>query len=376
MDMTPLTVLHVNTEHAFQGGEIQNLHLAAGLAERGHRCLLAVQTDSALGDRAERRGLQVRRGRMLGEFDPLAVAWLARLIRQERPQVLHYHTSHAVTLGTFACLGRRGPAAVATRRTAFPTRRNPLFRLKFSYRLDHIIAVCGSIQGDMVAAGLPPERISVIHSGIDLERFREPADGAEFRRELAIPSAHLLIGCVGALTPQKGHTHLLRVVARLSDRFPNLYVAIVGEGEHREAILDEARNLGIRDRVRLGGFRDDIPAANAAFDVAVLPSLVGEGSPAVVKEAMAAGVAVIATRVGGVGEILEDGVQGLLVASGDEDALAAAVESLLRDPDRRRALGRAGSARAKEFSMQQMINRTHDVYAMLNGVRTSAVAEG
>lgn len=365
--MTPLTVLHVNTEHGFRGGEIQNLHLAEGLSRRGHRCILALQEESALGERAEERGLDVRRRPMQGEFDPMAVAWLSGLIQQERPHVMHYHTSHAVTLGTLARLGRRGPTTVATRRTSFPTRRNPLFRLKFSYRLDHVIAVSGSIKKDMVDAGLPPVHISVVHSGIDLERFRQQADGTEFRRELGVGPDELLLGCVGALAPQKGHEHLLRAMAALSPAFPRLHLALLGEGDRQEYILDEARNLGIGDRVHLAGFREEIPEANAAFDVAVLPSVAGEGSPAVVKEAMAMGVPVVATRIGGVGEILENDRQGLLVPPDDEAALVEALASLLRDPERRRTLGAAGRSRVEAFSMEQMIRRTEDVYKRLCG---------
>ncbi len=370
--MTPLTVLHVNTEHGLRGGEIQNLHLADGLSRRGHRCILALQEESALGERAEEHGLDVRRRPMQGEFDPMAVAWLSGLIQQERPHVMHYHTSHAVTLGTLARLGRRGPTTVATRRTSFPTRRNPLFRLKFSYRLDHVIAVSGSIKKDMVDAGLAPSRISVVHSGIDLARFRQQPDGAEFRRELGVGPDELLLGCVGALAPQKGHEHLLRAMATLSTSFPQLHLALLGEGDRQEYILDEARNLGIGDRVHLAGFREEIPEANAAFDVAVLPSVAGEGSPAVVKEAMAMGVPVVATRIGGVGEILENNRQGLLVPPDDEAALADALGSLLRDPERRRTLGAAGRSRVEEFSMEQMIRRTEDVYMRLCGTEKGA----
>ena len=286
--------------------------------------------------------------------------------------MLHYHTSHAVTLGTLARLGRRGPTTVATRRTSFPTRRNPLFRLKFSYRLDHVIAVSGSIKKDMVDAGLPPVRISVVHSGIDLERFRQQPDGAEFRRELGVGPDELLLGCVGALAPQKGHEHLLRAMAALSPAFPQLHLALLGEGDRQEYVLDEARNLGIGDRVHLAGFREEIPEANAAFDVAVLPSVAGEGSPAVVKEAMAMGVPVVATRIGGVGEILENDRQGLLVPPDDEAALVDALGSLLRDPERRRTLGAAGRLRVEEFSMEQMIRRTEDVYKRLCGTEKGA----
>ena len=192
--MTPLTILHVNTERGFRGGEIQNLHLASGLTARGHRCVLAIQEGSGLATRAADRGLDVREAAMLGEFDPSAAAWLARLIRQERPDVIHFHTSHAVTLGTLARLGRRPPPAVATRRTSFPTRRNPFFRIKFTFRLDHIIAVSGSIREDLLAAGIPPERVSVVHSGIDLEPYRNAGGGDEFRRELEVAPDHLCVG--------------------------------------------------------------------------------------------------------------------------------------------------------------------------------------
>ena len=130
-------------------------------------------------------------------------------------------------------------------------------------------------------------------------------------------------------------------------------------------ILDEARNLGIGDRVHLAGFREEIPAANAAFDIAVLPSLAGEGSPAVVKEAMAAGIPMVATRIGGVAEILEHERQGLLMPPGSDEALAGAIQSLLEDPELRRTLGRAGRERAEHFSMEKMIGRTEEVYLSL-----------
>jgi L-malate glycosyltransferase len=363
--MTPLTILHINTERGFRGGEIQNLYLAAGLVERGHRCILALQEGSPLAARAEERGLTVREHAMRGEFDPLAVSWLAGIIQEERPHLVHCHTSHAVTLSTLARFKRPSPPSVATRRTSFPTRRNPLFRLKFSYRVDHVIAVSGSIRDDLVAAGLPTDRVSVVHSGIDLTRFCSPEGAAEFRGELDVPPDHLLLGCVGALAPQKAHEILLRVTARLMVEFHTLHLALVGEGELHDQLLDESRNLGIGDRVHLAGFRDDIPAATAAFDLAALPSVAGEGSPAVVKEAMACGVPIVATAIGGVQEILEDRVQGRLVPPGDEEALGSALRDLLRDPELRAKLGQAGQRRARMFSMDRMIEQTEAIYTRL-----------
>lgn len=370
--MTALKILHVNTESGFRGGEIQNLYLAAGLVARGHRCVLAVADGSPLGQRAADQGLDVRQSAMHGEFDLAAARWLGHILHEERPHVVHYHTSHAVTLGTLARWAHREPPTVATRRTSFPTSRNPLFRFKFTFRVDRVITVSGSIRDDLMAAGIPQGRLTVVHSGIDLSRYRGVEGAAAFRKEIGIAASDLLVGCVAALAPQKGQRLLIAALAALADEFPGLHLALVGEGPLTGELLAEARGLGLGDRVHLTGFRDDVPAITAAFDVAVLPSLAGEGSPAAVKEAMACGVPVIATDIGGVTEILDDGVQGLVIPSGDGAALEDSLRRSLRDPEMRRRFAEAGRLRAREFSMDRMIERTERVYGELCGLGAGA----
>ena len=170
---------------------------------------------------------------------------------------------------------------------------------------------------------------------------------------------------MGALAAQKGHDVLLRALARLTGAFPHAHLAVVGDGDRAHRLRESARSLGLDGRVHWVGFRDDVPAATAGFDIAVLPSLAGEGSPAVVKEAMAAGVPVVATTIGGIGEILQDGAQGLLMPPGDEEALASALERLLADPGLRRAMGEAGRDRSRDFSMDRMVEQTEAIYLRL-----------
>jgi len=366
--VTSLKILHVNTESGFRGGEIQNLYLAAGLVARGHRCILAVADRSPLGQRAADQGLDVRQSPMHGEFDLAAARWLSRILHEERPHIVHYHTSHAVTLGTLARWNRRDPPTVATRRTSFPTRRNPLFRLKFTFRVDRVITVSGSIRDDLIAAGIPPARLTVVHSGIDLSRYEGGAGGEAFRKELGVGPEDLLVGSVGALAPQKGHRLLIAALAALAEEFPRLHLVLVGEGVLTGDLLAEARGLGLGDRVHLTGFREDVPAITSGFDVAALPSLAGEGSPAAVKEAMACGVPVVATDIGGVREILDDGVEGLVIPAGDAGALEGALRRTLQDPELRKGMARAGRTRARAFSMERMIERTEGVYGHLCGL--------
>ena len=360
--MRPLSVLHVNTEPSWRGGEAQTLMLARGLVERGHRSLLAVPRGSAIQRAGRAAGLDPVALPMKGEFDPASIFGIAAVLRETPVDVLHYHTSHAVTLGTLATLiaGRR--AAVLTRRVSFSLRRNPFARFKYTFRVDHLIAVADSVRWVMIAEGIAPDRVSVIHSGIDLSRFGATPDRAAVDRELGLPPDAFLIGCVGHLARHKGHGALIEAAGRVAASMPQLRLLMIGEGSERARLEAKAAAGPLAGRTLFVGFRDDVPRLMAALDLFVLPSLSGEGSPAVVKEAMACGVPVVATDLDGVREIVEDAREALLVPAGDPDRLAAAIRRAASDAVLRRALAAAGRARVKEFSSDRMVERTLEVY--------------
>ena len=368
--MSPgLTVLHLNTESGWRGGEAQTLLLARGLRARGHASLLACPPGSPLGERAAAAGIEVVPTPMHGEFDLRAIAALRRLLRERRPDVVHYHTSHAITLGTLAGLasGAARPPAVLTRRVSFSLQRNPLARVKYRFRIDHVIAVSDGVRWVLIAEGLAPERVTVIHSGIDLKPFVEvgPSAGQAFRRAAGVADGEPLVGCVGALVDHKGHRHLLDALASLSATRPGLRLALVGEGERLDHLRRQAQSLGIAEHVVFAGFRRDMPEVVRAFDLLVLPSVSGEGSPAVVKEAMASGVPVVATELDGVREIVEDGREALLVPPGEPAPLAQAMDRLLSDAPLRRRLVEAAAKKVEEYSAERMVERTVEVYERL-----------
>ena len=361
--MTGLRVLHVNTERTWRGGEAQTMMLARGLVQHGHHSLLAVPHGSAIERAGRQEGLEVRPLPMRGEFSPAAILGLANILRTSPVDVLHYHTSHAVSLGTLAGFfaGRR--PAVLTRRVSFSLRRNPLARVKYTFRIDHLIAVAESVRWVMIAEGIAPERVSVIHSGIDLSRFGAPADRAWLERETGVPQRAVLVGCVGHLAPHKGHGILLAAVEQALAVIPNLHVLVIGEGAERRALTEAADRTALRGRVTFTGFRQDIPRLMASLDLLVLPSLSGEGSPAVIKEAMACGVPVVATDLDGIREVVEEGREALLVPPGDPDRLAKAIVRACQDPAVRGALAAAGRARVQEFSADRMVERSLEIYA-------------
>ena len=147
------TILHVNTERSWRGGEVQTILLARGLKSRGHRCIIAGQPGSPLLDRAAGAGIQTAPIRMWGELDVGASRRIAGLLREERVDLLHYHTAHAVTLGSVATLfaGRR--AAVAARRVSFPLRSRIMGRIKYRFRIDRVVAVTGAIRKQLIDQG-------------------------------------------------------------------------------------------------------------------------------------------------------------------------------------------------------------------------------
>ncbi|HEV8374830.1 MAG TPA: glycosyltransferase family 4 protein, partial [Candidatus Polarisedimenticolia bacterium] len=192
-------LLHLNTERGWRGGEVQTLLLARGLAQRGHRCVLAAPSGSRLIAEGREAGLEVEPLEARGEFDPKAVITLARLYRRLRPELLHFHTSHAVTLGTLAmALAGRIPA-VASRRVSFPLSRNPLARLKYTHRVRRIIAVSSGIREILLAAGIPAEHLVTIHSAVDLDRFKTLPSRGESRADLGYDDRIVLVGAVGHL---------------------------------------------------------------------------------------------------------------------------------------------------------------------------------
>ncbi len=364
--MRTANTLHLNTERGWRGGEAQTLVLARGLAARGHRSLVVGRPGSALLERAVSSGLDAVPIPMRGEWDLRAARRLAELVRESGVNLLHYHTAHAVSLGTLATLfcGRR--PAVASRRVSFSLRGGLLARLKYRYRIDRVIAVSEAIRRGLIAQGLPPERVVTVHSGIDLDRFAR-GDRARFRRALAAmsgscPPEAFLIGTVGHLAAHKGLDCFLDAVALASRELPELRYVVVGRGERETAIRRRVMRLGLSEQVVFTGFLDDMPDVFAGLDLLVLASTSGEGSPAVLKEAMASGTPVVAAGLDGVEEIVEDGRHGLLTPPGNAPALARAMVILATDGELRARLAAAARERVGEFTIDRMIEQTEAVY--------------
>lgn len=359
-----LRVLHLDSERTWRGGERQVLFLMRHQRDAGDQPILAAPPKSAILERARAAGFDVRPVPMRGTWDLHSVLRLASILRTDRPDVVHWHAARAHALGAMAARLERAPRTVLSRRVDFPVRRTLGSRLLYSLPIDAIAAISEGVRRALVASGVPAGRIRVIPSGIDLQLFELPFDREAVRRELGLGPGDVLAIQVAALAPHKSQETLLDAAARLSRSAPNVTICIAGEGALRDVLLARHRALGLGDRVRFLGFREDVIPLLRAADLFVLSSYL-EGLGTSVLDAMAAGLPVVATEVGGVPEIVRHEVNGLLVPARDPEALAAAIARLAQDPGARARMGAKGRERAREFGSDRTAAATRALYEEL-----------
>jgi len=311
--------------------------------------------------------------------DLLAVWHLAKLIRAERPQIVHTHTAKAGAVGRVATLlaGNARPPIVVHTFHGHVLRGyfNPLATLAFrtlerwlATLTTRLIAVSPEVRDDLVRLGVaPPEKFAVIRLGIELDERVGGDEGArrETRRRLGISADGFVVGWVGRMTAVKRTEDVLLAFRGLLDRRVDAWLCLIGDGPDRRRLERRAHELGITRRCLFVGYQDDVAPYYDAIDALLLPS-VNEGTPVSVIEALAAERPAVATRVGGVPDIVRDGVDGYLVDVGDPETLAGRLAELAADPAKRDAMGSEGRKRVLErYAVDRLVDDVDRLYREL-----------
>ncbi|HAF11099.1 MAG TPA: glycosyl transferase family 1 [Chloroflexi bacterium] len=294
---------------------------------------------------------------------------LARLIRRERPDIVHGYLFWAYVLGTFAARAARVPRVVSSRRSLGNFKAGKLHYLLLE-RLSNamtslVIANSRAVRADaMRQEKLPPRKVIVIYNGVDSSQFRATAPAA-LVEDLQLQDAEPVVTVVANFIDYKGHGFFFDAWRRVAATVPSAVAILVGDGPERAKWEGRIMADALGSSVRFVGSRRDIPAILALTDIVVHPSL-EEGFSNAILEAMAAGRPVVATAVGGNTEAIQDGRTGILVPARDSEALAAAILILAREPGRAREMGSAGRERvARHFSVEQMVRSYESVYERL-----------
>jgi len=345
---------------------------ALGQQARGHRVVLVAHPEGELRRRASDRLETVPVGGY-GDVDLRAGWQLSRLMKRWQPDVVHAHDPHAVAAGALALsIGtpESNPILVASRRVDFHIHGNAFSRWKYR-RVTCFIAASRAIGDMLVEDGIEAQRVVTVHEGIDVDRV-EQAPTANIHEEFWLPAGVPVVGNIAALVPHKGQKHLVDAVPLVITQVPDAHVVILGEGELRPALERQVREMHLEKHVLLPGFRTDVLSLLKAFDIFVMAS-VTEGLGTSLLDAMAAARPIVATRAGGIPEVVVNEETGLLVPARDHERLASAIVRLLKDPDLRRRLAAAGLNRVRaEFSVDRMVDETLAVYRRLAGTSRAA----
>lgn len=348
-----LRVIHVASGREWRGGQRQVWLLARELARLGDVAQVVVTgRGSELAARLERDHVPVCPVPWRIGLDPRVLPALVAQLRRA-PAIVHAHDAHAVTLGG-AAARIAGRSLVATRRVDFPLRRRG-----FWAGSARVIAISQAVAAVLVADGIPRERITVIHSGVDLAELRRTAR-LGIRERLGLPTGTVVVANVAALVPHKDHATLLRAAARMAVRLPDVHWVVAGEGPERQPLEDLRAALGLEGRVHLVGHVDEPARLIADADCFVMSSS-EEGLGTAVLDAMGLGTPVASTTAGGLPEMLRDGA-GVLAPPGDPDALAGAAARLLTEPGLALEVSRRATAAVERFSARRMAEAVRSVY--------------
>jgi glycosyltransferase involved in cell wall biosynthesis len=345
------------------GGQSQSFALAQGLAKRGHEVIFVCRKDGELARRLADGPITLHEITVRGRLDITAIIRLARLIKKVNADLVHAHESLSFWLAGIAIkLTKPGLPFIVHKRTDHLP--GPLGRFRYNNIADHSIAISRGVEASLLQAAADPEKIALIYSSVDCEKFHPDAGALAkgFRKEQGFSDDSLLVGAVGSLVSRKGHQILLNSAFAILQELPETRFIICGAGPLEATLKKQAVDLGIETSVRFLSERADVRPLLAGLTVFVMPSL-AEGLGVAALEAMAMAKPVVASRVGGLAEVVEDGGAGFLVKPGDSQELAEAVLRLLKDSRLRETMGRAARQRAENlFSREQMITRTEGVY--------------
>ena len=371
-------VVHVINSLAIGGLENGVVNLVNTTAARFRHVIVCMSGNGPLHGRLRPDAEVIVLGKRPGQ-DPWALLRLVRLLRQLRPLIVHSRNWPAIDAVPAAWLagvplvvhGEHGREVVDPDGR---NRRRNRIRRALSPFVHQFVTVSVDLRRWLVEeVGVPAAKVTAIHNGVDISRFGR-AGQREARVMLTLPANAPIIGTVGRLDPVKDQAGLVQAFAAVRVAHPDALLLVAGDGPCRADLEQLAIALGQQGHVRLLGNRDDIPAVMSALDVFVLPSI-AEGISNTVLEAMASGLPVVATRVGGNPELVEDGVTGTLVARQNPDALATAIAGYVKDPDLRRRHGQASRWRVTgHFSLERMAEAYADLYASLAARRLARSA--
>jgi len=367
-----MRVMFLSTSMGMGGADKQLLSAAQLMHAQGHAvCIVSLTELGPMGLEARTQGIRTESLDMRrGVPDPRGLIRLIRLVRAWKPDVLHSHMVHANLMARAVRLFARVPVIVSTIHNIYEG--GPLWMAAYRVSnglVDHMTIISEAAADRFVKEGIVPrELLTCVPNGVDTERFRQVAPGTReaLRSSIGVHDRFVWLA-VGRFEIAKDYPNMLHAFAQVCQRDPNAVLLLVGHGSLQQETESLAQSLGLGDRIRFLGVRSDVPEVMAAADGYVMSSA-WEGMPIALLEAGAAGLPIVATRVGGNHEVVRDGESGFLVPPRDSEALGQAMLRLMEQaPERRRDMGERGREHVRvHYGLGRVVERWQDLYRQVS----------
>ncbi|MBN1292121.1 MAG: glycosyltransferase [Candidatus Latescibacteria bacterium] len=359
--MNEFKIAHIDTYSAWRGGQRQVLELIKGLKKKGIENVLICREGSEISTRAGEADIPVSHLALRGEWDIASALKLRAFIKKEKIKIVHVHTAHAHTIALMALWKLIDCKLVVSRRVVFHVHSLFSQKIKYGKSVDKIIAISDAVRRVLIEDGIDPGKIVTIRSGINLDEYTGSETMKNYRDTLGLPRETVLIVNVAALTENKAQSVLLKAAFHVVKKYPDVVFLIAGEGEMRTTIEKDIHNLGLEKSVILLGFIDDIGRLYNSADIFVITSR-EEGLCSSILDALYFKLPVVATRAGGIPELVQDGVNGYIVPVDDYASIADRLIYLIENKETRKKMGARSTAILDRNTINHTIEKTIDVY--------------
>jgi glycosyltransferase involved in cell wall biosynthesis len=359
-----IKVVHIDTEKGWRGGQQQAAYLHESLVKQNIKSILVCQPESKFHDYCIEKRLPVNPIRMLGEIDIISAFRIASYARSNGYNIIHAHSSHAMSIGLFVKYFFQKIKLIAVRRVDFHIQKNFFSKLKYnSKKIDKIVCISDEIKRVLLSDRVNSDKLIAIHSGIDINKFDNVAPLTSFRQEIKSENK-IIIGTVAAFAGHKDYPNLLKAAKIVLEKRDNIKFLSLGDGPLENEIKQLHKELNLKDDFIFLGFKNNVGEYLKHFDIFVLASK-REGLGTSILDAQSVGLPVVACKIGGIPEVVKNEENGLLVPPRDPKALAKAILKLVRNGELRNKFSRAALNTIKEFDIQITVAKNIELYKKL-----------
>jgi glycosyltransferase involved in cell wall biosynthesis len=358
-------VLHLISSSGFLGAENVVLELSKEMTKAGFWVTIGILENKnnlhmELAERARAEGIEVQIFPCKGRFDTKTISSIRSFINSEQPNIMHSHGYKSNFYAWRALSGLNIPWIVTNHGKRFGMKLSIYnwLNIFFMGRADKVIAVSKDIADEMMKKAIPSAKILVIDNGIDLQKFEHKTSNNDLRKSLGLNGNHKFIGTVASLTEEKGHVYLIEGARQVIDKYAECCFLIVGEGNQRHFLEEKISAFGLKGKMIFTGSRKDVPQILPMLDAFILPSL-KEGLPMALLEAMAVKVPVIATKVGAIPNVIEDGINGILIPPKNSDAIADAINRMLSNRYSAKEMANRGFEKVRDHYSADIMARKY-----------------